>query len=153
MNMDELQNQRDDAPTELVTLEGKVDPRSRLFAVMNMVFTGADDPRYPTELFVHITKNKESPPGYRHAWGSAIVSIDREGAVQFAVEEITFEIQMPSPGGLQIDSKNANNVSEIFADTKYYGLGALAPDSNFECNWIATARHKDYGTARVEVRW
>lgn len=104
----------------------------------------------PPSLFLFISKNKEYPPFYRHAWGSAFVSTNAQGTDRFPVESLTFQIQMPSPGGTETDRKSAQGVAEVVADTKYYGAGAFG---DFESRWGATAYHPAYGTWSHESTW
>lgn len=107
--------------------------------------------KLPATLWLFLSMNKEYPPFYRHAWGSAFVSTNAQGTDRFPVEELVFELQMPNAGGgTEKDRKEGKNTAELQADTKYYGAGAFG---DFESLWSATAYHPAYGKWTNTRRW
>ena len=104
----------------------------------------------PSSLWLFLSMNKEWPPFYRHAWGTAFVSTNDQGSDRFPVASLSLEIQMPSPGGTERDYKVAENVAEIGVDTKYYGAAAFG---DFTSRWAAGASLPNYGEWSLVTEW
>ena len=100
-------------------------------------------------LYLHIQSHIEYPPGYRHAWGTALVTSDQAGTQPVQVEFISLTISMDSPGGGERTVQPRNNASSTDADVKYYG----AVFGSFHCTFFAVARHPGYGEWSVSSNY
>lgn len=98
----------------------------------------------PPSLYLFVSRNKEYPPFYRHAWGSAFVSTNDQGSDRFPVERLAFTIRMPNPvGGFEQDHQERANAADVNADVKYSGAGTFG---DFQSFWSASAYHPNYGS-------
>jgi len=97
----------------------------------------------PVNIFLHINAHKEFYVGYRHAWGNAWVSSDREGTQAHPVISIRFRVEMPTPGGQVVDDRTAARAASCDADCNFGGVVAGDFTAHFQA-W-ATALVTDSG--------
>jgi hypothetical protein len=103
----------------------------------------------PPRLWLGILRNKEYPPGYRHAWGHAWVSSTQNGSSPYAVATLRFRIDMPEPTGTNVSDQTCHNCSSRDGDCKFYG----AVLGDFQSNWAAWASDPNYGSWSVSGAW
>jgi len=104
---------------------------------------------FPSTLFLGITRHKEYPPGYRHAWGNAWISSTKDGAHSHSVELLRLRIEMPEALGTNVSDLTCNNCASIAGDCKFFGsvLG------DFQSSWTAWASDSIYGQWSIRGRW
>ena len=103
----------------------------------------------PPTLWLAMNRNKEYPPGYRHAWGNAWVSSTQDGGSPYPVASLRFRIEMPEPSGTNISDQTCNNCASRDGNCQYYG----AVLGDFQSNWAAWASDPNYGSWSVSGSW
>jgi hypothetical protein len=103
----------------------------------------------PTTLWLGMSLNKEYPPFYRHAWGTAWVSTRQDGGDRYPVDTLRLRIEMPALTGPVTDDQTRNNAAECSADCKFGGTIF----GDFSSNWHAWATHKGFGTWDNQTNW
>jgi hypothetical protein len=127
---------------------------SKVFVVKKVyirVMTGPDCGPKPDALYLGISMNKEYPPLYRHAWGTAYVSSTPDGSSKYPVDHLQLVITMPQPhGGDGIGRGDCNNAATCDADIKYGGADAFG---DFTSDWLATLTEQCYKPFSQRHRW
>lgn len=103
----------------------------------------------PAKLYLSMSRNKEWPPFYRHAWGEARVSTRPDMGDRYPVTALSFRVEMPALGSPVVDQRTCNGAATCPADAKYGGTIF----GEFSAHWTATAFHPCFGTWRNDSSW
>lgn len=105
--------------------------------------------KVPPRLYLGMSRNKEWPPFYRHAWGEARVSTRADMSDRYPVAKLMARVEMPALGSPVVDQRTCSWSGSCRVDAKFGGtiFGA------FTARWSAEASHPCFGTWRYSNQW